>query len=92
MTFSSYSQEPKKCLWQEKRNEREGAERWKEEMRVGGKKGERKRRGGEGKDGEGRDWEGKKKQMFSLLGAPILLKHNYLLLWGEHGLASSLSY
>lgn len=55
MTFSSYSQEPKKCLWQEKRNEREGAERWKEEMRVGGKKGERKRRGG-----EGRDWEGRK--------------------------------
>lgn len=60
MTFYSYSQEPKKCLRQEKRNEREGAERLKEETRMGGKKGERKRRGGKGMDREGKGWERRK--------------------------------
>lgn len=73
MTFSSYSREPKKCLWKEKRNEREGAERRKEEMRVGRKKGEKKGRGGKGKTGrEGIGREGK--QIFKSPWSPHFAK------------------
>lgn len=50
-------------------------------MRVGRKKGEKKGRGGEGENEEGRDRERRKEADVRLLGAPILLKHNYLLLW-----------
>lgn len=64
------------------------------ERRNEGGKEERRKEGKRGRGKTGREGIGKegKKQIFSLLGAPILLKHNYLLLWGEHGLASSLSY